>query len=189
MGFRLFIFPFPFSAQNMIYIRSSLLSYTSNTQPPYRTISPASLPANLHLPVVHLGLPPALPRRLFNLLHQPVIVLWVGHGLQHGGRHRVLLAVAVLQQRVEGVDLRELCLRGGWLRGCRLDGGARGLGGRLAGVRVLERGRYGGYAVRGCAVLDGAGEGCIGAEEVLGPQRENARVVLCYDLEGGVLVN
>ena len=158
---------------NVIHGRSIVQIFTSH-----------SLPADLHLPVVELGLQPALLGRLFDFLHQAVIVVRVGHGLQHGGGDGVLLAVAVLQQRVEGVDLRELCLRGGRLRGGGLEGGAGGLGGGLAGVGVLERGRHGGHAVGGRAVLDGAGEGRIGAEKVLGPQREDAGVVLGYDLGG-----
>lgn len=115
----LFLLPSP--ASFISYTPRSKVVFTCSIHPPH----PAPLlPPKLHLPLIHLRLPPALPRRALNLRHQAIVMLRVARGLQHRLADGVLLRVAVLQQRVQRVDVRELCLGGDFLRGR-----GRGLGG------------------------------------------------------------
>lgn len=94
----------------------------------------------------------------------------IGQGLEHTRRYRILLGVSVLQERVEGVDLRELA---GWVRSwgyCRAW--------RQAGLVGLGRGRCGFDAKGKRPAFNGPGKGQIRAQRVLWPKGENARVVL-----------
>jgi hypothetical protein len=102
-------------------------------------------------------------------------VLRVRGRLEDARRQGILLAVPVLEQREQGVDLWQLDLRTGL---CNGRGGSVGLFG------ILERRRHGGHAIGCCAALDCACEGAVRAEEVLGPEGQDARVVLYYGLWG-----
>lgn len=98
-----------------------------------------------------------------------------GPGLEDARRQGVLCAVAVLEQREEGVDLRLLGLRAQARR--RLSGYACEVLGLLLRIFGLGQGLD---AKLDAAVLDGAGEGQVGAQGVLGPQGEEACVLFCY---------
>lgn len=146
---------------------------TSVSLQPYSHLRPPNLP----LPLIHLSLPPALPRRPFNLLHQPIIILRLTLRLQYLRRQRVLLAIPVLQQREQRIEvLCFLCWAGErrwrWRNDAFLGFDGLDLGGPFG-----ER-----DGLAGSARGEGEEEGLVGAEEVGRPEAEEAGVLGCEGL-------
>lgn len=104
-------------------------------------------------------------------------------GLEHGVSQRILVRIAVFQQREQRGDLRGLLGGRGVGVGCGCccgDVGARGHGRCVSWcARGVSRVVEGLHAVGESAGFDGACEGQIGAEGVGGPEAQEACVLFC----------
>lgn len=153
----------------------SYLDLSSQTKYASPLFHPIPLrPPNLPLPLIHLSLPPTLLRRPLNLLHQHIIIPRLALRLQHSRRHRILLAIPILQQCEQRVQVLCFFCWGGERSGRWRDDAFLGLGGLDLGRPVGE-----GDGLAGGAGGEGEEEGLVWAESVGGPEAEEAVVLGC----------